>query len=228
MFNSYSSYGEDAILNGLFNRIEWINEAPLESLTYIDLGCFDPILHSNTFFLYLLGWRGTLVDANPTLKQSIDSSRPEDLFINNIVSTDNSDHAFFMFSNGASSNTASKEFADKISISQNVPILNELSIKSITLDEIVNAHISKFRQDPFLIDIDIEGWDLNIIKSYSWKVRIPVVMIEDNIGDLFYSTEIRAELENQGYIPIASSILTTIYIDSKSEHFSKIKNIGPK
>lgn len=227
MFNSYSSYGEDAILNGLFDRADWINSSQLGNKTYIDLGSFDPILHSNTFSFYLKGWRGTLVDANPIFIEKTLESRPEDLFLNNLVSTKSSTESFFIFHNMGSSNTASPEYADKISKSQDVSVSSEIFIKSLTLDEIVDIHIKRFNEEPFLIDIDIEGWDLEVIKSYSWKVRIPVVLIEEVGCKSFGQSEVKEEMLKIGYFPVATTVLSTVYIDSYSEYFTKIKNLGP-
>lgn len=226
MFNSYSLYGEDAILNGVFKRLEWINQSKIENLTYIDLGCFHPVEDSNTFFLYESGWTGTLVDANPSLKNKILDVRPKDLFLNCMVSTNNEDSDFFMFSDNASSNTALKSFADKISSSQNVKIEKIIKIRSMTLDDIVSKHIESFKQNPFFIDIDIEGYDLEILKNYSWDTRIPIVMIEDGIGNQYFESEIKSIMVKNKYVPIASTILSTIYIDKTYEMFKNIKSLG--
>ena len=227
-FNSYSSFGEDAILNGIIKRLEWLNDCKLENLTYVDLGCYEPIDHSNTFFLYDKGWTGTLVDANPALIDKITTLRPKDIFLNVLVSTDNNEKDFFIFSDEGASNTASKEFAEKISLSQGVEVSKTVKVKSMTIDEIVKKHIDNFKQDPFFIDIDIEGHDLEILESYSWKVRIPIIMIEENVGEQYFNSKIKTILLDNGYIPIASTILSTIYIDETSDIFKSIKKIGNK
>src|SRR4051812_45405548 len=35
--------------------------------SFVDVGCNAPVRYSNTFALYLLGWRGINIDANKTL-----------------------------------------------------------------------------------------------------------------------------------------------------------------
>ena len=46
---------------------------------YVDLGAYDPIYHSNTFLLYLLGWRGLNIDANEDSIQTFEIFRPTDI-----------------------------------------------------------------------------------------------------------------------------------------------------
>ena len=56
---SFSHAGEDLHIISLLN----LNRPGF----YIDVGSNHPIRHSNTFKLYLNGWSGLLLDANPIL-----------------------------------------------------------------------------------------------------------------------------------------------------------------
>ena len=56
---------------------------------YIDVGSNHPIRHSNTFKLYLNGWSGLLLDANPILINKSKSVRKKDISINAIISNKN-------------------------------------------------------------------------------------------------------------------------------------------
>ena len=51
----YSQFGEDVVLRELMGK-----RHPKGS--YLDIGCYHPRKHSNTYFLYKLGWSGMLVD----------------------------------------------------------------------------------------------------------------------------------------------------------------------
>ena len=62
--SSFSQFGEDLIINKILNKISNGN--------YLDLGSFHPMHFSNTFLLYLKGWRGVNIDAN---KEMIDISK---------------------------------------------------------------------------------------------------------------------------------------------------------
>ena len=54
--SSFSQFGEDLIINKILKKIPNGN--------YLDLGSFHPIHFSNTFLLYLRGWRGVNIDGN--------------------------------------------------------------------------------------------------------------------------------------------------------------------
>ena len=57
---SFSQFGEDlAILRWLDDCLDHISH------TYVDAGCFHPILYSNTLLLYKRGWRGINIDMLP-------------------------------------------------------------------------------------------------------------------------------------------------------------------
>ena len=47
---SFSQFGEDLLINKIFKKINYGK--------FLDLGSFHPIHYSNTFLLYLRGWRG--------------------------------------------------------------------------------------------------------------------------------------------------------------------------
>ncbi len=56
---NYSQTGEDAIIRTLLHETQ--------PGIYVDVGCHHPIRYSNTLSLYLHGWRGVNIDANPQL-----------------------------------------------------------------------------------------------------------------------------------------------------------------
>ena len=53
--NFYSQFGEDKILNELISK-DFINGF------YVDVGCFHPKKHSNTYMLFKRGWYGVNID----------------------------------------------------------------------------------------------------------------------------------------------------------------------
>ena len=48
---------------------------------FVDLGCFHPTRHNNTFQLYKKGWRGINIDLNKTTIGLFDEIRPHDINI---------------------------------------------------------------------------------------------------------------------------------------------------
>ena len=56
-FFKNSQFGEDKKIIKLFKKNT--------KGTYVDIGCFHPIMHSNTAKLYNKGWNGINIDLNP-------------------------------------------------------------------------------------------------------------------------------------------------------------------
>jgi hypothetical protein len=54
---------------------------------YVEVGAFDPFMYSNTYFFYKKGWRGLLVEPNPTAFKRLCELRPRDTVINTAISS---------------------------------------------------------------------------------------------------------------------------------------------
>lgn len=226
-FKSHSSYGEDAMLNGVLEHLSFVTgKNMLSPKTYIDLGSFHPIEYSNTFFLYNNGWTGTLVEPNIYFNQDIKENRPNDMLLNCAVGLESGKKDFYFFSNSGSSNTTSLEYAQRIAESQKIKDFSTLSVSVKTIKEIIDEHIKNFRSVPFFISIDIEGSDLDVISDYPINIRIPFIMIEDISNGIFTNSPIREVLKTKGYLPIATTFVTTLYVDAESSYFLDIQKIG--
>ena len=69
----YSQWGEDLYINSFFkNKNKGI---------YLDIGCFHPVMYSNTCLLYKKGWRGINIDINKTSIDLFNILRPKDINI---------------------------------------------------------------------------------------------------------------------------------------------------
>lgn len=226
-FESYSSYGEDALLNGVIKRLSWIMQKDLFAQnTYIDIGSFHPIKESNTYFLYQKGWCGTLVDPNSYFNILVHELRPKDILYNCAVDIEAGTKEFYMFGDMDSSNTLSAEFAERKKNSQHTGISWTAQVPAKTIDEIVKIHLDYFQRTPFFMNIDIEGKDFDVIKTYSHDVRIPFIMLEDDSNKIFNESPIRMFMEGKGYIPVATTFLTTLYVDQRSKYYMPLKKIG--
>lgn len=226
-FESFSTYGEDALLNGVMKRLSWIMQKNLfEHNTYIDVGSFHPVKESNTYFLYKLGWGGTLVDPNSYFNALVHEYRPHDIMLNYAVDVEPGIRELLMFGSLDSSNTLSKEFAERKSASQHSDVSWTATVEAKTITEIIDMHIKHFNKTPFLLNIDIEGLDLDVIKTYPKNIRIPFILIEDDILGSFTNSEINKVMRSMNYAPIASTFLTTLYLDKGSKYYANIKKIG--
>lgn len=226
-FLSNSSYGEDALLYGLLDRIQAINHINMfDKNSYIDIGCYHPVFDNNTAFLYKMGWRGTLVDPNPALKPEIAKYRFLDLFLQVAVDTKPGTKEFMMFNDANSTNTLDKEFVERLKKSSGKEIVRTLNVECITLDQVFEKHIARFKNPPMVLNIDIEGMDYDVITSYSFTYRPLFIMIEDDILGSFEGSKTKTFMESKGYAVVSANFLTGIYMDTETDIYKKIKKIG--
>jgi FkbM family methyltransferase len=226
-FISFSSYGEDSLLNGLFSRLSNVNNIDLYSnKTYLDVGCYHPINSNNTYFLYQNGWRGTLVDPNPSIEQQVSEFRPNDYFLSNAADGTSGIKKFLMFNNESQSNTLDLVFADKIARSQDSNISYSIDVVCHTLDDLVNIHFNKFNEYPYVINIDVEGSDYDVVSNYSFNFRPKFFMIEDEILSAYTGSKIFDFMKSKNYFPVSSNFLTVIYMDMLDPIFKTIKKMG--
>lgn len=67
---SHRQTGEDAVIRSLIDETR--------QGICVDVGCHDPIRSSNPLSLYLHGWRGVNIDANPRLIERFKATRLRD------------------------------------------------------------------------------------------------------------------------------------------------------
>lgn len=197
----FAKSGEDLQLKKLINN----NEPGV----YLDIGCWDPIKASNSYYFSVRKWKGICIDPNPELKQLYKKFRPNDIFINKgISSNSNYELKYYMLGNDfkSSMNTFDKDFLinnnllDKVTKSINVP--------TTRIDTILSENYSSNERLDFF-DIDVEGLDLEVLKTNNWnKYRPKIILIESNLGlqDDMYS-DITKYLESVNYSLIGKSII---------------------
>jgi FkbM family methyltransferase len=75
--STYSAHIEDYLIRQLL---------PYGNGRYVDVGAFDPVKESNTFILYERGWRGILIEPQPTYVERLRQIRPRDTVVESAVS----------------------------------------------------------------------------------------------------------------------------------------------
>ena len=158
----FSQNGEDDFIRGFF----WDRILNKQTSQYLDIGCFDETLYSNTKLLSLCGWTGIAVDANPDVELRWRSRRVSDSFYNIAVRDSSSadlDLEFYRFKDGAV-NTTKKEVA-KVWVKAGFPLKDVIRVKCLGIDEIASL-IKRNHPDfsPQLVNIDIE--QVNYLPSF--------------------------------------------------------------
>jgi len=173
---SYSQMGEDLIIeNNLGNY--GLN---ISNIKYIDIGCNHPVDSNNTFLFYENGSKGLIIEPDVSYKDLILSKRPNDIYLDCAVSTENSIQDFYILT-AHSLNTLSKFHAELACQSPQYGIQkieNKISVQTKT----INSIMEEFGV-PNLISIDVEGLDFDILKSIDFNKFYPeIICIEVNFN----------------------------------------------
>ncbi len=211
---SFSKSGEDLQLKKLINE-----KTPG---VYVDIGCWHPIKASNTYFFSLRKWKGICVDPNPEMKELYKKIRPNDIFINKgIGMNQEKNHFYFMLDKKYSSmNTFEESFILKHNLTDKVK--KKLEIKTTRLDSLLSKYINEDDRLDFF-DIDVEGMDLDVLKSNNWeKYRPKIIMIESDFciqRDM--NSDLTKYLKKQNYTLYGKSLIqkqlgNLIFIDNNN------------
>ncbi|GAA4815357.1 FkbM family methyltransferase [Litoribaculum gwangyangense] len=194
---SFARSGDDLQLMKLIN-----NNSPG---VYADIGSWHPKKASNTYFFYLRNWKGICVDPNPELKELYSAIRPKDIFINAGVGNSNEKMEYFMFSE-SSMNTFSDSFIERNNLVDK--IVKKIEVPIYSLEHILSKHIKSTDRLDFF-DIDVEGFDLEVLKTNNWNLYRPKVILVET--DLSIKEDVNSEivkyLDTKNYRLIGKSII---------------------
>ncbi|OGU29154.1 MAG: hypothetical protein A2057_11670 [Ignavibacteria bacterium GWA2_35_9] len=203
---SYSQEGEDLILKRFFeNR---------KAGFYIDIGAFHPIRFSNTYLFYKMGWKGINIEARPGSKVLFDKNRKRDINIEAAINDEVKELTYYKF-NEPGLNGFSKEISMERNKLDEYKIIDEIKITTSTLTEAFKKHLPHEPKIDFM-SIDVEGFDLNVLKSNDWKnYRPEFVLVEDLNFDLMSPTksDVFNYLIDKNYKLVAKSYNTLFFRD---------------
>ncbi len=201
---SYSQEGEDMILRRLFEK--------QKTGFYVDVGAHHPKRFSNTFFFYKKGWCGINIDAMPNSMSLFNKLRPRDTNLEIPISDKKQKLKYYMF-NEPALNSFSKELAEKRDGKDHHKIISEKDMETSTLEEIFEKHLPHGQEIDFM-SVDVEGLDLQVLKSNNWKrFRPKFVLVEvlgSSIKEIANSKEYK-HLAGFGYDFFAKAVNTVIF-----------------
>lgn len=204
---SYAQEGEDIILKRIFS----------DQLTgfYVDVGAHHPMRFSNTYSFYKLGWKGINIEPNPESFNLFARYRSKDINLNYGIARNKGSLEYFMFDEPALNTFDAEVLKSRIS---NTPYKHT---KTIHVDVMRLADVLKqYIPDDIKVDflsIDVEGLDLEVIKSNDWqKIRPSWVLVEQlNLKDIEnLDFETHHYMKSVGYILFAKTFNTLFYKDA--------------
>lgn len=212
---SFSQSGEDAVIRYILRSLD----IDAGSIRYLDLGANHAAHLSNTYSFYLSGARGVLLDANPVLAKELTEQRVGDVVINKCLSDKADMKLDFYIMNGDGLSTMDYDAAQAmIKENPNLCIEKTISVDSITINEIISRHFAD--KAPELLNIDIEGMELAVLKMIDFDKFRPLIIISEMIEYKNGLTiggknqEILDYMKSVGYEEFAFTGINSIFIDS--------------
>ncbi|MGN6113742.1 MAG: FkbM family methyltransferase [Luteimonas sp.] len=171
---SYSQEGEDLALKRMFGDIR------AQPGFYIDVGCHHPFRFSNSYLFYLAGWSGICIDPLPGCAAKFRRWRPRDIFIDAAVSDAPGVRNYHMFDEAAV-NTLDDENAARQAGRSRYSAKGVMQVRTDTLDALTRGLVSPETRVDFM-SIDVEGLDLQVLRSNDWKRIRPRVVVAECLG----------------------------------------------
>ena len=209
-FRSYSQEGEDMILNRILKGNNGF---------YVDVGAHHPRKFSNTCHFYEKGWRGINIDAVPGSMEPFKKYRPRDINIEVGIAAEAGEQKFHVFEEKALctfDEKQAKKYCD-----DGADISDVIAIKTKPLSQILEENLPEGQNIDFL-DVDVEGLDLEVLKSNEWQRFSPTCVVVESHGSLtedFSKTEVYRFLTSQGYEWVSKTVISLIFV--KKEYLSK-------
>jgi FkbM family methyltransferase len=181
---------------------------------YVDVGAHHPFRFSNTYYFYKKGWRGINIDAMPNSMKLFNRFRSRDVNLEIPISDSEQVLTYFSF-NEPAINGFSKELSRERHGKNGYFIQQEIKLKTSKLSSVLDEHLDSGVKIDFL-SIDVEGLDINILKSNNWvKYRPKCILIEvlgSSLSDIT-NGEIAILLKQYGYGIFAKSVHTVFFIE---------------
>jgi FkbM family methyltransferase len=200
---SYSQEGEDRVLDRFFGF--------REPGFYVDVGAHHPHRFSNTHLFYKRGWRGINIDAMPGSMVPFRRLRRRDINLEMGVGEISGTAKFFVF-NEPALNTFDETTA-KAHTRPEWQVTRTIDVAIEPLSVILKQYLPAGTNIDFF-SVDVEGRDLNVLKSNDWSLFRPEVILVESLGkDLseLQTDETVLFLKAVGYTPYAKTVNTFFF-----------------
>jgi FkbM family methyltransferase len=203
--------GEAILLSKIFNS------KLLKKGFYVDIGAHHPFRYSNTHIFYQRGWSGINIEPNKEDFNSFKSDRKRDINLNIGVSKLGK-HVYYMY-NEPALNTIDPNTV-KLRSSQGIHYIKKEYIACDTLSNILDINLPRNLKEIDFFNIDVEGNELEVLKTNNWKKYIPKVIVceilNSNLEDVLNS-EITFYLKDRNYNIFSKLYNSVFYVNKKFE-----------
>lgn len=219
-YNSQS--GEDEYLNTKYFK-------NMRRGIFLEMGALDGVTFSNTkFFEDSLEWNGILIEPNPVQFKKLVENRPKCKLYEALVSDIPGEVEFRYFLDELSAVSGVKDTLPPKFLTawfdndlfQHNPQATAI-MKTCTLTEIVR-HSGVDHID--FLSLDVEGHELNVIKSFDFSIPIGLMLIEWNPEKYAELKECDSILRQRGYKCVDEYQGSRIYIPSSTPRSFSMQN----
>jgi len=210
---SYSQCGEDLIANYIFD-----NYLRISKPTYLDIGAHHPMYLSNSFLFYQKGSYGVCVEPDPDLCTTIVQKRPKDVCINAGIGFSHDKTADFYIMNEKTLNTFSKSQVEYYESRTGYRVEKRVTIPLLSVNDLIKKY---FDPCPNFVTIDVEGLDIEILRSFNFETYRPEVFCVETLTYAEDKTEHKIQnimqlMDNADYFVYGDTYINTIFVDKKA------------
>ena len=207
-FPSFAQAGEDAVVAFICGTLK------LQQFSYIDIGAADPIKWNNTYYFYMQGCRGILVEPNVDLIPKLKAERPEDTILNIGIGPVNTTADYYRLTEPGWNTFDKAEAEQAVRNSGGKESIKEVvKMPLVNVNDVLAQHFGGKTPDYF--SIDVEGLDLAILKSLDWARHRPKILCVEtlSVGTTQELPETGKFLTEKGYVVRGSTFVNTIFVD---------------
>jgi FkbM family methyltransferase len=198
---SFSQYQEDLLIDIL------LRAKPVGF--YVDVGANDPDILSNTKRFYMRGWRGINIEPNVGLHGKLERERPRDLNLNVGVCSIAGEATFYEMSADTLS-SFDRRAALKGGELHGERLIGERTVRVVPLKDVIHEHHEGNEID--FLSVDVEGRDLDVLKSNDWENCRPTLVLVEVASDY---GKIVLFLESKGYTLVFCNEVNAILMSSE-------------
>lgn len=210
----FSQSGEDMIIEYILERLR----IDPSKITYLDLGANHAVYLSNTNYFYQRGARGVLVEANPNLIPELELQRQRDTILHRCISESSGNvEIFYILNKDGLSSPDLQSVEDSMRRDPGIKIEKVVDVETISINDILDQYFDK---EPTVVNLDIEGKELEILNGLDFKTHRPLIFIIETIP---YRTKLQTGekqtaildfMKTVGYVEYAFTGINSIFVDA--------------
>lgn len=185
-YKYFAQFGEDIILNDIFGK---------RNGNCVEVGGFDGVTGSNTYFFEKLGWHCLIIEPMPEFCEKIRQVRTCD--IAEMAASDKAGEVEFHIACGVET-LSTIEMSDKHLArinSLSVEDIKSITVKTARLDDIL---VERGMTEIDFLTIDVEGHEMSVLSGMAFDlIRPRIIIIEDNSNGS--DNEVKNHMESVTY-----------------------------